>query len=100
MTSAAAGAPRVSRGHIRAVGGRTGLTAVVTGALFLLATFLAPLAGIIPPQATAPALILVGFLMAGALGHIDWQDPADALPALLTGVASLLWLALRPRGVG
>src|SRR5690606_3003535 len=46
-----------------AEGGRTGLTAVVTGVLFLFAILLSPLAGIVPPQATAPVLIVVGFLM-------------------------------------
>ncbi|HEX6947831.1 MAG TPA: NCS2 family permease [Acidimicrobiia bacterium] len=67
-----------------AEGGRTGLTSVVTGILFLLAIFLSPLAGIVPPQATAPALILVGFLMAGLIKGIDFEDMEEGFPALLT----------------
>ena len=65
-------------------GGKTGLTAVVTGLLFLVCLFLAPLAGMIPPEATAPALILVGFYMAGAARGIDFGDIEEGLPALLT----------------
>jgi AGZA family xanthine/uracil permease-like MFS transporter len=65
-------------------GGKTGLTAVVTGLLFLVCLFLAPLAGMIPPEATAPALILVGFYMAGAARGIDFGDVEEGLPALLT----------------
>ena len=61
-------------------GGRTGLTSVVTGVLFLLAIFLSPLAGIVPAQATAPALILVGFLMAGLIKGIDFGH-RGGLPA-------------------
>lgn len=67
-----------------AVGGRTGLTSVVTALLFFLAMFFAPIAGIIPPQATAPALILVGFLMAAGLKEINWSDFGEGFPALLT----------------
>jgi adenine/guanine/hypoxanthine permease len=66
-----------------AEGGRTGLTSVVTGALFLLAILVAPIAGIIPPQATAPVLIFVGFLMTGLLKDIDFSDVEEGLPALL-----------------
>lgn len=65
-------------------GGRTGLTSIVTGLLFFLALFLAPLAGLIPPQATAPALIIVGVLMIGAVTKIDFEDFTEALPAFLT----------------
>ena len=65
-------------------GGRTGLTAVVTGLLFLLSVFFWPLAGIIPAQATAPALIIVGLLMAEPVGRIDFSDFTEALPAFLT----------------
>jgi AGZA family xanthine/uracil permease-like MFS transporter len=67
-----------------AAGGRTGLTAVVTGLLFLVALFLAPLVGLVPAAATAPALILVGAMMVGALGEVEWDSPLDALPAFLT----------------
>lgn len=67
-----------------AVGGRTGLTAVVTGLLFLIALLVAPLAGLVPAAATAPALILVGAMMVGALNEVAWDDPFDAVPAFLT----------------
>ncbi len=66
-----------------AEGGRTGLTSVVVGILFLIAIFLSPLAGIVPPQATAPVLILVGFLMAGLIKGIDFDDIEEGFPALL-----------------
>jgi adenine/guanine/hypoxanthine permease len=67
-----------------AEGGRTGLTAVVVGVLFLLAIFFAPLAAIIPPQATAPALVVVGFLMMTNIRHIPWDELDLAIPAFLT----------------
>ncbi|HWR42994.1 NCS2 family permease [Sporomusa sp.] len=65
-------------------GGRTGLTAVVCGALFLLALFFTPLAGLIPDAATAPALIIVGALMIESVRHIDFGDLTEGLPAFLT----------------
>ena len=64
-------------------GGRTGLTSVMTGLLFLLAIVLAPLVQIIPLQATAPALVLVGYLMFTQIGEIDVRDIYTGLPALL-----------------
>ncbi len=67
-----------------AEGGRTGLTAVVTGLLFLVSLIFAPLAGMIPSQATAPALIIVGVLMMLPVKEIDWSDFTDALPAFMT----------------
>jgi AGZA family xanthine/uracil permease-like MFS transporter len=67
-----------------AVGGKTGLTAVVTGLLFLAALLVAPLAGLVPTAATAPALILVGVMMMGAISEIAWDEPLDAVPAFLT----------------
>ncbi|HKX75091.1 MAG TPA: NCS2 family permease [Acidimicrobiia bacterium] len=67
-----------------AEGGRTGLTSVVTGVLFLIAIVLSPLAGLIPAQATAPVLILVGFLMSGLIRGIDFDDFEEGFPALLT----------------
>ncbi len=67
-----------------AEGGRTGLTAVTTGVLFILAVFLAPFALAIPPAATAPALIIVGVLMMGAVKQINFDDFTEALPAFLT----------------
>lgn len=68
-------------------GGRTGLTAMTTGVLFLLAVIFSPLFLTIPSFATAPALIVVGFYMLGAVAKIDFDDPSDAIPAFLTIVA-------------
>jgi AGZA family xanthine/uracil permease-like MFS transporter len=65
-------------------GGRTGLTAVVTGLLFLATMFVAPYAQIVPLAATAPALIVVGGLMLLPLTEIEWEDPLSAIPAFLT----------------
>jgi len=70
-----------------AAGGRTGLTASTVGVLFFLSLFLAPLAGIIPDSATAPALIIVGVLMMGAVRNVDWDDMGLAIPAFLTIIA-------------
>ncbi|NYF80296.1 NCS2 family permease [Granulicella arctica] len=67
-----------------AAGGRTGVTAIVTGLLFLAALFVAPLVGAIPVFATSPALILVGGLMMTGLGTIEWDVPSIAIPAFLT----------------
>ena len=67
-----------------AEGGRTGLTAVVTGVLFLLAVFLSPLAEMVPLQAAAPALVVVGFLMITTVREIPWDDLEVAIPAFLT----------------
>jgi AGZA family xanthine/uracil permease-like MFS transporter len=64
-------------------GGRTGMTSVVTGLLFLVAIFLAPVVQIIPLQAAAPALVLVGYLMFTQIGEIDARDASTGLPALL-----------------
>ena len=64
-------------------GGRSGVTAIVTGLLFAASLFLAPLAGAIPAAATAPALILVGSLMASHMREIDWSDLVVAIPAFL-----------------
>jgi adenine/guanine/hypoxanthine permease len=66
-----------------AAGAKTGLASVVTGFCFLAALFLAPLAGIVPAQATAPALILVGFLMMGLVRDIPFGDLEEGFPALL-----------------
>jgi AGZA family xanthine/uracil permease-like MFS transporter len=65
-------------------GGRTGLTAVITGLLFLATLFVAPWAQVIPAAATAPALILVGAMMMAPLTEIDWDDPVVSIPAFLT----------------
>jgi AGZA family xanthine/uracil permease-like MFS transporter len=65
-------------------GGRTGITAIVTGMLFLLAMLVAPYAQLVPLAATAPALILVGGLMMAPLVDVAWDDPEAAIPAFLT----------------
>lgn len=65
-------------------GGRTGLTAVVTGLLFLLAMFVAPYAQLVPLAATAPALVVVGGLMLLPLTEVEWNEPMAAIPAFLT----------------
>jgi AGZA family xanthine/uracil permease-like MFS transporter len=70
-----------------AAGGRTGLTAVVVGLLFLVALAFAPFAQLIPAAATAPALILVGALMMAPLAASDWEDPLVAIPGFLTLIA-------------
>ena len=67
-----------------AEGGRTGLVSIVVGVLFLLAMFFAPIAGVIPAQATAPALILVGFYMISIVREIAWDDYEQAVPAFVT----------------
>jgi AGZA family xanthine/uracil permease-like MFS transporter len=65
-------------------GARTGLASVVTGVLFLLATFLAPVVAIVPYEAATPALVVVGFLMMTQVSGIDWDDLEIAIPAFLT----------------
>ncbi|NHN55290.1 NCS2 family permease [Calidifontibacter sp. DB0510] len=65
-------------------GARTGLAAIVTGVLFLLTTFLAPLVEVIPYEAATPALVFVGFLMMRQVDEIDWKNVEIALPAFLT----------------
>jgi AGZA family xanthine/uracil permease-like MFS transporter len=67
-----------------AAGGRSGVTAAVTGLLFLAALFVTPLVGMIPAAATAPALIVVGCLMMSTVKEIDWDDTGTAIPAFLT----------------
>lgn len=68
------------------VGGRTGLTAVVVGLLFLLVIFLSPLAGMVPGYAAAGALIYVGVLMTSSLARVNWQDLTESVPAFITAV--------------
>ncbi len=65
-------------------GGRTGLTSVVVGVLFLLALFLSPIAGVVPPEATGPVLVIVGYFMMTIVRDINWSDPGIGIPALLT----------------
>ena len=93
-------------------GGRTGLTAVTVGTLFLLAMWFAPVASIVPPQATAPALIIVGFHMMGLARQIPWDDYEEAIPAFVTmagmpftwsitngiGAGFVTWLAIKTAG--
>jgi len=67
-----------------AAGGRSGVTAIVTGLLFLAAIGAAPFVGIVPPAATAPALILVGSMMLATITEIPWREPLIAVPAFLT----------------
>jgi len=67
-------------------GGRTGLTSVVTALLFILAIFLAPVAGIVPAAATAPALIVVGIMMMSAFVDIKWDNLEDAIPSFFAGI--------------
>jgi AGZA family xanthine/uracil permease-like MFS transporter len=67
-------------------GGRTGLTALVVGALFVLALFFAPLAQTVPAYATAPALFFVACLMATSLGAIHWHDATEYIPALIVAL--------------
>lgn len=67
-------------------GGRTGLTAVVVGLLFLAALLLSPLAGMIQSYATGPALVFVGCVMMSGLAKINWDDPTSFIPAVITAV--------------
>src|SRR5450830_1934014 len=67
-------------------GGRTGLTAVAVAVLFLLALFIAPLAGVVPAYATAPALFFVACLMLRELADIDWNDTTECVPAVITAL--------------
>jgi AGZA family xanthine/uracil permease-like MFS transporter len=84
VTSSSSNTTYIESGAGIGDGGRTGLTAVVVGVLFLLAMFFSPIAGIVPPEATAPALIIVAYFMMRAVGDIDWRDAAIGIPALLT----------------
>jgi AGZA family xanthine/uracil permease-like MFS transporter len=69
-----------------AAGGKTGLTALTTAALFLLALFLSPLAQMIPPYATAPALLFVAVMMLSALKSVPWDDLTEYAPVVLTAI--------------
>jgi len=68
------------------VGGKTGLTSVTTAVLFLICLVFAPVAGIVPAAATAPALIIVGVLMMESFGKINWEDFDEALATFFTAV--------------
>ena len=80
----------VESGSGVAAGGRTGLTAVTTGVLFILSIFLSPLLSVVTSAVTAPALIVVGILMASQLKEIEWNDIAVATPAFITIVVMIL----------
>jgi len=80
-------------------GGRTGLTSVVTGLLFLLAVFFTPLVAIVPSYATAPALVLVGFMLISGVRSIRWDDAVTALPVFLTMVMIPFTFSIS-RGIG
>jgi len=80
-------------------GGRTGLTAVATGVLFLATLFFAPLATSVPSFATAPALVFVACLMARALRDVDWDDMTEYLPAVVTAIAMPLTFSIAA-GIG
>ncbi|WP_125706178.1 NCS2 family permease [Lacticaseibacillus daqingensis] len=67
-------------------GGRTGLTAVTTACAFLISAVFAPLISVVPTQAVAPALVLVGVMMMGSFKEIDWADLAEAVPAFMASV--------------
>jgi AGZA family xanthine/uracil permease-like MFS transporter len=81
------------------VGGRTGLTVVIVGILFILAIFFAPLAGIVPNQATAPALIIVGFLMMSIIKEIPFSKFDEAFPAFLIMIVMPLTYSIS-NGIG
>ncbi|MDE9539716.1 NCS2 family permease [Xenorhabdus bovienii] len=68
------------------VGGRTGLTAIVVGMLFLLVMFASPLASMVPAYATAGALVYVGVLMTSSLTRVTWNDLTESVPAFITAV--------------
>ncbi len=74
--------------------GRTGLTAVVVGLLFLLSLFLAPLAETVPSYATAPALLFVACLMTRGLAEIDWDSITEAAPAVVAAITMPLTFSI------
>ncbi|HEY3265977.1 MAG TPA: NCS2 family permease [Armatimonadota bacterium] len=82
-----------------AEGGRTGLTAVTVGLLFLLALFFAPLVSVVPAQATAPALIIVGFLMLGHVKEIPFDRVEEGVPAFITMITIPFTYSIA-RGIG
>ena len=82
-----------------AAGGRTGLTTVVVGALFLVALFFSPLAGMIPAYASAAALLYVACLMARGLAEISWEDVTEYAPAVVTAITMPLTYSIAT-GIG
>lgn len=87
-----------SAAGIRA-GGRTGLTAIVVGILFLCCLLFAPLAGSVPAYATAPALLFVACMMARGLAEINWEDVTDYVPAVITAISMPLTFSIAT-GIG
>jgi AGZA family xanthine/uracil permease-like MFS transporter len=75
-------------------GGRTGLVGLTVAALFLLTLFFAPLAQSVPAYATAPALLFVACLMARGLAELDWEDPTEYAPAVVTALAMPLTFSI------
>ena len=67
-------------------GGRTGLTALVVAVLFAISSFFSPLVSIVPTQATAPILIIVGVMMLSNLKNVKWDDLSEAIPAFFTSI--------------
>lgn len=80
-------------------GGRTGLTAMTVAVLFLIALFFAPLAGAIQSYATGPALVFVGCVMVSGLAKLDWEDPTEFVPAVITAIAMPLTYSIAS-GIG
>lgn len=80
-------------------GGRTGIVAITVGVLFLLVPFFTPLIAIVPPQATAAALVIVGFFMLQALKDVDWGNFREAFPVLITMIAMPLTYSIT-NGIG
>lgn len=87
-----------SAAGIRA-GGRTGLTAVTVAVLFLLALFIAPLAGAVASYATAPAIFFVACVMTKGLSEIDWEDVTEYVPAVVTAISMPLTFSIAT-GIG
>ena len=75
-------------------GGRTGLVGVTVAALFLLTLFFAPLAQSVPAYATAPALLFVACLMARGFADLEWEDPTEYAPAVVTALAMPLTFSI------
>jgi AGZA family xanthine/uracil permease-like MFS transporter len=81
-----------------AAGAKTGIASVVVAVLFLLSLFFSPLLAIVTGAVTAPALVIVGVMMASALGEIDWKDMTIAIPAFVTVIAMPLTFSI-PTGI-
>lgn len=86
LASASSATSYIESGAGVAAGGRTGLTALVCAACFGLSLVLSPLAAVVPAEATAPTLVLVGLLMMRDVGALPWHEPAEAIPAFLAVV--------------